>query len=220
MPGVKWITITVEDTGIGMSDDTQRKIFERFEQADVAINRRFGGTGLGLSICRALTNLMGGEISVTSAVGMGSTFTVRLPLTRSQQELKMTDTPQQPEATRDGNPGTNKSRLLKVLLADDHPTNQKVVEAMLRAFDCDVTTVVDGQAAFDHRMTGDFDLVLIDAAPPGLAYRVFRDGVVLVVADRAAFVERKAKAILEYLDFRWVEEACAQGVLAAAARGR
>ena len=64
------------------------------------------------------------------------------------------------------------------------------------------------------------DLVLIDEAPPGLAYRVFRDGVVLVVADRAAFVDRKAKAILEYLDFQWVEEACARGVLAAAARGR
>ena len=64
------------------------------------------------------------------------------------------------------------------------------------------------------------DLVLMDEAPPAVAYRVFRDGAVLVVADRAAFVDRKAKAILEYLDFRWVEDACTRGVLAAAARGR
>ena len=62
------------------------------------------------------------------------------------------------------------------------------------------------------------DLVLIDEAPPGLAYRVFRDGVVLVVTDRAALVDRKAKAILEYLDFQWVEEAFAQAALARAAR--
>jgi hypothetical protein len=64
------------------------------------------------------------------------------------------------------------------------------------------------------------DLVLMDEAPPALAYRVFRDGVVLAMEDRAAFVDRKAKAILEYLDFRWVEEACTRGVLAAAARVR
>jgi predicted nucleotidyltransferase len=64
------------------------------------------------------------------------------------------------------------------------------------------------------------DLVLMDEAPPAVAYRAFRDGAVVAVADRASFVDRKAKAILEYLDFRWVEEACTRGVLAAAARGR
>lgn len=64
------------------------------------------------------------------------------------------------------------------------------------------------------------DLVLLNEAPPALAYRVFRDGVVLVEHDRAAFVARKARAILEYLDFRWVEQLCTEGVLAAARRGR
>jgi predicted nucleotidyltransferase len=64
------------------------------------------------------------------------------------------------------------------------------------------------------------DLVLLDEAPPGLAYRVFRDGQVIFARDRRAMSERKARAILEYLDFRPVEEACARGVLAAAARGR
>lgn len=64
------------------------------------------------------------------------------------------------------------------------------------------------------------DLVLLNEAPPALAYRVFRDGVVLVEHDRAALVARKARAILEYLDFRWVEQLCTEGVLAAARRGR
>jgi hypothetical protein len=64
------------------------------------------------------------------------------------------------------------------------------------------------------------DLVLLDEAPPGLAYRVFRDGQVVFARDRRAMTDRKARAILEYLDFRPVEEACTQGVLAAAARGR
>lgn len=65
------------------------------------------------------------------------------------------------------------------------------------------------------------DLVLLDEAPPGLAYRIFRDGQVILARDRRAMSERKARAILEYLDFRPVEEACARGVLAAAtARGR
>jgi predicted nucleotidyltransferase len=64
------------------------------------------------------------------------------------------------------------------------------------------------------------DLVILDEAPPGLAYRVFRDGQVALARDRRAMSERKARAILEYLDFRPVEEACSRGVLAAAARGR
>ena len=64
------------------------------------------------------------------------------------------------------------------------------------------------------------DLVLLDAAPPGLAYRVFRDGRTIVERDRRALVERKAKAILEYLDFQPIEELCARGALDAAAHGR
>lgn len=64
------------------------------------------------------------------------------------------------------------------------------------------------------------DLVLIDEAAPGLAYRVFRDGQVLFVRDRRAFVERKARAILEYLDFQPIEEQLARGALAASSRGR
>lgn len=64
------------------------------------------------------------------------------------------------------------------------------------------------------------DLVLLDEAPPGLAYRIFRDGQTIVERDREALVERKARAILEYLDFQPIEEACARAVLAAAAHGR
>ncbi len=81
--GPAWLEIAVQDTGIGMTAETQQRIFEPFSQADESTTRRFGGTGLGLSICRQLVELMGGTLSVRSESGVGSTFTLRLPLQRA-----------------------------------------------------------------------------------------------------------------------------------------
>ncbi|KWF35840.1 hybrid sensor histidine kinase/response regulator [Burkholderia pseudomultivorans] len=75
-----WLGLVVEDTGIGMTKEQRARLFEPFAQADQTINRRFGGTGLGLALCRRLSSAMGGEITVASRFGMGSRFTVRLPL--------------------------------------------------------------------------------------------------------------------------------------------
>jgi signal transduction histidine kinase len=77
--GRDWIELAVADTGIGMTPEQQAKLFEEFSQADATTSQRFGGTGLGLAITRKLVRMMGGDVTVTSELGKGSVFTVRLP---------------------------------------------------------------------------------------------------------------------------------------------
>jgi adenylate cyclase len=77
--GRDWIELAVADTGIGMTPEQQAKLFEEFSQADAATAQHFGGTGLGLAITRKLARMMGGDVTVTSELGKGSVFTVRLP---------------------------------------------------------------------------------------------------------------------------------------------
>ncbi len=78
--GTDWLEVTVSDTGIGMTPDQTEKLFEEFTQADGSMTRKYGGTGLGLAISRRLCRMMGGEVSLTSEPGEGTTFTARLPL--------------------------------------------------------------------------------------------------------------------------------------------
>jgi len=74
-----WMTFTVADTGIGMTEEQLGRLFQEFTQAEASTSRRYGGTGLGLALSRRLCRLMGGEVTVASAPGRGSVFTVRLP---------------------------------------------------------------------------------------------------------------------------------------------
>jgi signal transduction histidine kinase len=88
--GDEWVVVTVSDTGIGMSAEQVGRLFEEFSQADSATTRRFGGTGLGLAISRRLARLMGGDIEVESALGNGTTFSLRLPLHRGEEPVAAT----------------------------------------------------------------------------------------------------------------------------------
>ncbi|MDI1366208.1 MAG: ATP-binding protein, partial [bacterium] len=114
--------VSVADTGIGFDAAEKARIFDRFQQADASFTRRFGGTGLGLAISRELVELMGGSLSCDSVPGRGSTFWFDLPLPPAQAAPALA-AGEATAATAAGAP--------RILVADDHPTNRKIVELML-----------------------------------------------------------------------------------------
>ncbi|MFN3522883.1 MAG: ATP-binding protein [Phenylobacterium sp.] len=153
------VRIAVSDTGIGFDDAVKARLFRRFEQADASIRRRFGGTGLGLAISRSLIELMGGTIQVTSRPNEGSEFIVRLPLQRGEEAKPARDTDQGPAIDAAG---------LRVLLAEDHPTNQKVVQLILQSIGVEPEIVENGRQALDRLAVEPFDIVLMDMQMPEL----------------------------------------------------
>ena len=136
------LDVRVEDTGIGIPADRIHMLFEKFSQADESTTRRFGGTGLGLSICRELARAMGGDISLESVVGAGSTFIFRLPIAR------LGLAPAQAEMIHsDPIPPTAPDIELRVLVAEDNPTNQIVLKTLMAAAGLTPTIVSDGEQA-------------------------------------------------------------------------
>ena len=161
--GLTQLTLRVEDTGVGFSSDHAARLFDRFSQADSTITRRFGGTGLGLSICRSLVELMGGRISAASTPGVGSRFTVEIPLTRAAS-LSEHDAQRRARAAE----SDRALAPLHVLLAEDHPVNQRVVQLILAAHAMQVVTVSDGEQALAAFQSETFDLILMDMQMPVL----------------------------------------------------
>ncbi|WP_290871341.1 CheR family methyltransferase [Aquabacterium sp.] len=160
------LAITVSDTGQGMSEDMLERLFRPFEQGDASSTRRVGGTGLGLSICKRLVELMKGRIQVHSAVGQGSRFEVWLPL-----RALVSRTLDHREAMPEGEPGTGRLQGLRVLVAEDHPVNQMVLEQLLAVEGAEMTLVANGALAVEavraHAHAHDhFDLVLCDIEMP------------------------------------------------------
>jgi PAS domain S-box-containing protein len=164
----------VHDTGMGFPPECKERLFTRFEQADGSATRAFGGSGLGLAISRELAQLMGGTLDATSEPGRGATFVLELPLVRAAPR----------EAAALGAPAAAApcaaaGEDLRILLADDHPTNRLVVELMLSAMGYHLTCVENGQEALDAFLTERFDVVLMDMQMPvmdGLAaIRAIRD---------------------------------------------
>ena len=153
------IKFTVTDTGIGFDDEVKQRLFRRFEQADASIRRRFGGTGLGLAISRSLVELMGGRIDVESEAGIGSTFSFVLPL-EGAGEIS-TEAP----ARLADNVEIGAQR---ILLAEDHPTNQKVVQLILQSIGIEPVIVENGALALEALKSERFDVVLMDMQMPEL----------------------------------------------------
>ena len=152
------LRFTVEDTGVGFDADARDRLFTRFEQADGTITRRFGGTGLGLAICRQLAEMMGGDLDCESEPEGGSAFILTLPLIEAREPVAALDIESVAEDSG--------VRRIRVLLADDHPTNRRVVELILGQAAVDITSVENGAEAVAAYRDGDFDLVLMDMQMP------------------------------------------------------
>ncbi len=150
------LRLTVQDSGIGIPDTTQRNLFSMFTQADASTTRKYGGTGLGLAICRQLAQLMGGEVGLLSVPGEGSTFwcTVRLPLDPAQIMEPL------PRASLEG---------VRVLVVDDHEVNRRVLSELLGGWKMRSVAVASAREALRvlrESSADPFRLALIDRHLP------------------------------------------------------
>ena len=148
----------VSDTGPGIAEDIQGRLFTPFEQGASDISRRFGGSGLGLAICRRLLELMGGTIGLSSEVGAGSTFWF---------EIELDEVAQNREADAElAPPALDPVRRLRVLVAEDTPTSQLVIRSILERLGHQVQVVADGAEAVSAAAASTYDLVLLDLQMP------------------------------------------------------
>ncbi|MGD9109976.1 MAG: response regulator [Phycisphaerales bacterium] len=162
-----YIRFDVEDTGTGISDEDQKKIFEQFSQLNTLPGRRRRGAGLGLTITKKLVSLLGGDVSVTSRVGSGSTFSLTIPVgvdAQTQQPLRSTD--QLDKLKHEQRTLEQKQFSGRVLVAEDTPTNQTLIRLLLEKLGLEVTITQDGKEAVEAALSQDFDMVMMDIQMP------------------------------------------------------
>nr|WP_320012241.1 ATP-binding protein [uncultured Desulfobulbus sp.] len=151
----------VEDTGIGIAEGQQDKLFNAFEQAEASTVRKYGGTGLGLAISKRLAEMMGGETGIISTLGQGSTFwfTARLPLGEATELQSETNMPSSLVGLRQG---------ARVLLVEDNEINQEVATEILERFGLSVEIADNGERACHKVTNNEYDLILMDMQMPVL----------------------------------------------------
>ena len=185
------VRLDIRDTGVGIPEDKLEAIFEAFAQADNSVTRRFGGTGLGLAISRRLARALGGDVTVSSQVGEGSCFTVRIdpgPLDPATFQEAPSGDGMAPSAQRAAEAVSveewrRRIRPMRVLLVEDGKINRKLVTALLAEVGIDdVTTAEDGAAGVQAALSDRFDIILMDMQMPvldgyGAARRLRQAGV-------------------------------------------
>jgi len=159
------IKFAVKDTGIGISQEKQEKLFKAFSQVDSSTSRKYGGTGLGLAICKKLSELMGGQIWVKSQEGIGSTFyfTIRVEISAVQQTISRNSDKSEYKI-----PDLEKNRKLKILLAEDVVVNQQVALLILQQISCDADIVANGLEVLQAIESKNYDVIFMDVQMPEL----------------------------------------------------
>ena len=159
--------IEVEDTGIGIAPEMHEKIFETFKQADGRLQRQYGGTGLGLAIVKKIATALGGNVALESEFGVGSIITVIIPTEKAPPAVTVAETSSEgnPEVVKDCNNDVDLSGL-RILIAEDNPTNAMVIRAFLQEKVAHIEIVENGALAVDAVQEDEFDLVLMDKQMP------------------------------------------------------
>ncbi|PIS10873.1 MAG: hypothetical protein COT73_06885, partial [Bdellovibrio sp. CG10_big_fil_rev_8_21_14_0_10_47_8] len=166
LPDAFELEFSVHDTGIGISEAEQGRLFEPFTQAHESTSRNFGGTGLGLSICKQLTELMGGQIGVDSSPGKGSRFwfqtslekSISTPIQKTNPISSLTSSPEQ----------NHTPEKYLVLVAEDNPVNQLITMTYLKDLGYRYDLVENGEQAVDAFKNKKYDLILMDCQMPGV----------------------------------------------------
>ncbi|MBI3367153.1 MAG: response regulator, partial [Burkholderiales bacterium] len=156
------VSIAVSDSGIGIAPSKLETIFEPFSQADGSVTRMYGGTGLGLAITRSVAELMGGAVAVRSTPGLGSVFTLRLPLPRAAVA------PARPRPGAAAVGPTSSGAQLRVLLAEDNEVNAYIFRAMLEGQPLTIDGAPNGPTALDLLTRRRYDIAFIDVQMPGM----------------------------------------------------
>jgi len=157
------VKLLVRDTGIGMDAETVARLFQPFAQADSSTTRRYGGSGLGLSIVRRLAQLMGGDVSVASAPGLGSAFTVTLRIKAAPPESALRTMIEAAPAARGARTSVSDAR---VLVVDDHPVNREVLAQQLLLLGIGSDSAVDGAEGLAMWAPGRYAAILADMHMP------------------------------------------------------
>jgi PAS domain S-box-containing protein len=152
------LRVSVVDTGAGISPESVGRLFERFSQAEVSINRTHGGTGLGLAICKGIVELMGGEVGVETTLGDGSSFWFEIPAKAAEAQAA---------SPGEGDAGVEFAPL-RILMVDDTAVNRELVKLMLQPLGLEIEEADGGADGVQAAMTKAYDLILMDVRMPGV----------------------------------------------------
>ncbi|MDA1166073.1 MAG: response regulator [Planctomycetota bacterium] len=164
------LQIDIIDTGVGISEEARQRIFDPFSQADTSITRRFGGTGLGLTISKRFAESLGGDLTVSSIPGKGSTFTVVIDAGEIDEAARVLDISRFEAEARQASQIERGKRFRfgasRILLVDDGEANRQLIRLVLQRHGLLVETAVNGQEAVDKAATSNYDIILMDMQMP------------------------------------------------------